>query len=78
MTLDVAVTPLIVVVKVLPESDWANELIRLVKALVTPFTTVAKELVVVESVFAVITVVVATTPLIVLERMLPLVLARLL
>lgn len=43
----VATTPLIVVVRVLPESDWVKELIRLVKLLAMPLITVANELVVV-------------------------------
>jgi hypothetical protein len=42
ITLEVAVTPLIVVVKVLPESVWAKLLMILAREEVMPFTIVER------------------------------------
>jgi hypothetical protein len=71
ITLEVAVTPLIVVVKVLPASDVESELMKVVNPLVMPFTIVAKELVVVARVFRVMTLLVAAMPFTVLVKVLP-------
>lgn len=54
MILEVAVTPLIVVVKVLPAADWVKLLMKLITAEATPFTRDVKLLVVVEMVLELI------------------------
>jgi hypothetical protein len=65
MTDEVADTPFTVVVSVFPEREVVNELIILVNKVDTPFTMLAKVLVVVESVFVFtkLAVVVAILPL---------------
>jgi hypothetical protein len=75
ITDDVAMTPFTVVVSTFPESVVVRELMMLVKAVEIPLTILAKVLVVVERVFELIKLadVVATTPLVVLVKVKPLV-----